>query len=108
MPKSEMTGPEQTDPSIADRLWNKRAELLWGLAAAVVLFSTVDTVLLVGLMLAVATVIAAWLGFRELLHRADSDDAAQPAAPLPRPASADRRGPEASSADAEWHGHHAA
>ena len=108
MPRSEMTGPEQTDRSIVDRLWGKRAELLWGLAAAVVLFSTVDTVLLVGLMLAIATVIAAWLGFRELLQRADRDDAAQPAAPLPQPASADRREPEATSTRTPWQGHHAA
>lgn len=81
MPRREMTGPEQTNCSMVDRLWGKRAELLWGLAAAVVLLSTVDTVLSLGLMVAIATVIAAWLGFRELLQRADRDDAAQPATP---------------------------
>jgi hypothetical protein len=76
-----MTVPEQTDRSIVDRLWNKRAELLWGSAAAVVLFSTVDSVLLIGLGLAIATIAVAWLGFRELLHRADRDDAERAAAP---------------------------
>ena len=103
MPRSEIT---QTDRSIIDRLWNRRAELLWGLAAAVVLFSTVDPVLLVGLMLAIAMVVAAWLGFRELLQRADRDDATKPAAPRPRPASADR--PEQTSANTQWRSHHAA
>jgi hypothetical protein len=93
MPRSEMTGPEQTDRSIVDRLWNQRAELLWGLAAAVVLFSTVDAVLLVAIGLAIATIVAAWWGFHELLHRADRDDAEQP---------------EATSAHLPWQGHHAA
>jgi hypothetical protein len=68
MPKTT-TGHGQPDRSIAETLWNWRAELLWGFAVAVLLFAFVNPVLLLGLVLTVATVAVAWLGFRELLNR---------------------------------------
>ena len=92
MPQDEITGPEQTDRSIVDKLWSKRAELLWGLVTAVVLFSVVDPVLLIGTALAIATAVAAWAGVRELLDRAEEDDA-KPAATSLRPAPTDRSEP---------------
>jgi hypothetical protein len=103
--KTAITGPEQPDRSIADRLWNWRAELLWGLAIVVVLFTFVDPVLLVGLALTIATVAAAGLGFRELSHRADSDDAESAATPQLRPASAGRRDSDRTSPHTAWRGH---
>jgi hypothetical protein len=106
--KTAITGPEQPDRSIADRLWNWRAELLWGLAIAVVLFTFVDPVLLVGLALVIATVAAAGLGFRELSQRADRDDAEPASASQLRPASAGRRDVDRTSTRTAWGGHHAA
>jgi hypothetical protein len=107
MPKTTISGPEQADRSLAGRFWDWRAELLWGLAIAVVLFTFVDPVLLVGLMLTTATVAAAWLGFQELMHRADRDDAEASASHLP-PAPTGRREPVRPSAHTAWRGHHAA
>ncbi|BBX48275.1 hypothetical protein GCM10009641_06800 [Mycobacterium cookii] len=106
MQKDATTGAGQTDRSIGERLWDRRAELLWGLAAAVLLLTFVDPVLLVSLVLAGATIAAAWLGIRELVQSATRDDAKQVASPLPRPAPAGR--PEQTSAHPQWHGHHAA
>lgn len=106
MRKNAITGPGQTDRSIVDRLWDRRAELLWGLAAAVLLFTFVDPVLLVGLALASATVAAAWLGIRELVQSATTDDAKSAAGTRLRPAPTDR--PEQTSAHTQWRGHHAA
>jgi hypothetical protein len=108
MPKTTTTAPKQADRSLAATLWDWRAELLWGLAAAVVLFTFVDPVLLLGLVLMTATVAAAWLGFRELMRRADRDDAESAAAPGLRPASAGRRDFDRTSAHTAWRGHHAA
>lgn len=107
MPKTTTTGPKQADRSLAATLWDWRAELLWGLAVAVVLFTFVDPVLLVGLVLTIATVAAAWMGFRELMSRADKDDAEDSASRL-RPASTSRHEPARPSAHTAWHGHHAA
>jgi len=86
MPKSEITAPEEADRSIVDKIWSKRAELLWGLVTAV------DPVLLIGTALAIATAVAAWAGVRELLDRAEEDDA-KPAATSLRPAPTDRSEP---------------
>jgi hypothetical protein len=107
MPKTTTTGPKQADHSLAATLWDWRAELLWSLAITVVLFTFVDPVLLVGLMLTIATVAAAWLGFRELMSRADRDDAEDSASRL-RPAATSRGEPARPSAPTAWHGHHAA
>ena len=90
MPERAISGAGQTDPSIVDRLWNKRSELLWGLVVVILLLTFVDPVVLIGAALVIATVAAAWAGFHELLHRAKQDDAQLPAAPV------------------QWHGHHAA
>ncbi|MGA9491877.1 MAG: hypothetical protein WBV80_16740 [Mycobacterium sp.] len=106
MPKTTITGPKQVDRSLAAKFWDRRAELLWGLAAAVLLFTFVDPVLLVGLALASATIAAAWLGIRELVQSATRDDAKSAADTRLRPASAGR--PEQTSAHAPWRGHHAA
>ena len=108
MPKTTITGTEGTDRSLAETLWNWRAEALWGLATAVLLFTFVDPVLLVGLVLTVATVAAAGLGFRELLHRADRDDAEPASASHLRPASAGRRDSDRTSAHTAWRDHDAA
>lgn len=81
MQKDATTGAGQTDRSIGERLWDRRAELLWGLAAAVLLLTFVDPVLLVSLVLAGATIAAAWLGIRELVQSATRDDAKQVASP---------------------------
>ena len=56
MPASEISGPEQPDPSIGVRLWNKRAEMLWGLVAAIMLLTFVNPVVLIGAALLIATV----------------------------------------------------
>src|ERR1700735_4998737 len=101
MPKTTTTGPKQADRSLAATLWDWRAELLWGLAITVVLFTFVDPVLLVGLVLTAATVAAAWLGFRELMNRADRDDAADSASRL-RPAATSQREPARPSAQTAW------
>jgi hypothetical protein len=106
--KAAITGPQQTDRSLVDRLWNWRAELLWGLAIAVVLFAFVDPVLLVGLVLVIATIAAAGLGFRELSQRAERDDAEPASASQLRPASAGRRDVDPTSTRTAWGGHHAA
>jgi hypothetical protein len=90
MPERDISGAGQTDRSIVDRLWSKRAELLWGLVVVILLPTFVDPVALIGAVLAIATVVAAWAGFHELLHRAKQDDAQSPAAPT------------------QWHGRHAA
>jgi hypothetical protein len=107
MPKTTITGPKQADHSRAATVRNWRSGLLWGLAVAIVLFMFTDPVLLVGLMLTIATVAAAWLGFRELMHRADRDDAEESASRL-RPASAGRRDSDRTSPHTAWRGHHAA
>jgi hypothetical protein len=106
MPENEITGPEQTDRSIVDKLWAKRAELLWGLAVVVMLLTFIDPVVLIGAALVVATIVVAWAGFHELMERAKQDDAASPAAPL-RAAPASQRVPE-TTAHLPWQGHHAA
>jgi hypothetical protein len=108
MPKTTITGAKQADRSLAETLWDWRAELLWGLAVVVLLFTFVDPVLLVGLLLTIATVAAAWLGFRELLHRADRDDAESAAVTGLRPASSGRRELDRTSPHTAWRGHHAA
>ncbi len=90
MPEPAISGAGQTDRSIVDRLWSKRAELLWGLVVVILLLTFVDPVVLIGAALVIATVAAAWAGFHELLHRAKEDDAQSPPAP------------------AQWQGHHAA
>jgi hypothetical protein len=106
MPKTTITGPKQADRSLAATFWDWRAELLWGLAIAVLLFTFIDPVLLVGLVLTIATVAAAWLGFRELMSRADRDDAQASASHL-RPAPSGRRETARPSAHTAWRGHHA-
>jgi hypothetical protein len=105
MPENEITGPEQTDRSIVDKLWSKRAELLWGLVVVIMLLTFVDPVVLIGAALVIATIAAAWAGFHELLDRAKQDDAKSPAAPL-RAAPASRREPENTAAHLPWQGHH--
>jgi hypothetical protein len=107
MPENEITGPEQTDRSIVDKLWSKRAELLWGLAVLVMLLTFVDPVVLIGAALLVATIVVAWAGFHELMERAKQDDATSPAAPL-RAAPASDREPEKTATHLPWQGHHAA
>jgi hypothetical protein len=105
MPQDEITGPEQTDRSIVDKLWSKRAELLWGLVVVILLLTFVDPVVLIGLALVVATIVAAWAGFHELLDRAKQDDAKSPAAPL-RAAPASRRERVKTAMQTPWQGHH--
>ena len=107
MPNSEITGPEEADRSIVDKIWSKRAELLWGLVTAVVLFSVVDPVLLVGIALAIATAVAAWAGVRELLGRAEEDDA-KPAATSLSPAPTDRSEPAKTATQLPQQGRNAA
>jgi hypothetical protein len=107
MSKTTNSGPKQNDPRLVDKLWNLRAELLWGFAVAVLLFAVVDPVLLIGIALAIATLAAAWLGFRELLHRADRDDAQPASATHVDPAPATQRDPEKTSPHTPpWHDHH--
>ena len=48
MPQGEITGPGQTDRSIVDKLWSKRAELLWGLVVVIMLLTFVKPVVLIG------------------------------------------------------------
>jgi hypothetical protein len=105
--KTAITGAEQTDRSLVDRLWNWRAELLWGFALAVLLFTFVNPVLLMGVVMTIATVAAVWLAYRELLNRADRNDAEAAATPV-RPASDGRRDSDRTSGHAAWRGHDAA
>ncbi len=108
MPQGEITGPEQTDRSIIDKLWSKRAELLWGLVVVIMLLTFVDPVVLIGLALVIATIVAAWAGFNELMDRAKQYDAQSDATPI-RPATAARHKPEKTAAHLPWEGrHHAA
>ncbi|UMB68587.1 hypothetical protein [Mycobacterium paraterrae] len=105
MPNSEANEPEATDRLI-DKMWRKRAELLWCMAAVIALLSVVRPVVLIGAALVIATIGAAWMGFHELMTRADRDDAERPVAPL-RP-QADPRQPGTSAPHAPWQGGHAA
>ncbi len=107
MSQGEITGPGQTDSSIVDKLWSKRAELLWGLVVVIMLLTFVKPVVLIGLALVLATIVAAWAGFHELMDRAKQDDATSPAAPL-RAAPAGQRASEKTATQMPWHGHHAA
>ena len=107
MPENEITGPEQTDRSIVDKLWSKRAELLWGLVVVILLLTFVSPVVLIGLFLVIATIVAAWAGFHELLDRAKQDDAESPAAPR-RAAPGGRRASEKTAAHTPWQGRSAA
>jgi hypothetical protein len=107
MPENEITGPEQTDRSIVDKLWSKRAELLWGLAVLVMLLTFVDPVVLVSAALVIATIVAAWAGFHELLDRAKQDDAESHAAPL-RAAPASQHEPGTAATHTPWQGRSAA
>ncbi|WP_428342185.1 hypothetical protein [Mycobacterium sp.] len=75
MPNDETIGPQQADRAIVDKLWSKRAELLWGLVVAILSLTFVDPVVLIGLALVLATIVAAWAGFYELMDRAKQDDA---------------------------------
>ena len=50
-------------------------ELLWGLVVVVLVLTFIDPVVLIGAVLVIATVGAAWAGFHELLDRAKQDDA---------------------------------
>jgi hypothetical protein len=97
MPENEITGPEQAGRSIVDKLWSKRAELLWGLVVVIMLLTFVDPVVLIGLALVLATIVAGWAGFHELMDRAKQDDAKSPAAPL-----------RAAPTHTPWHGRSAA
>jgi hypothetical protein len=108
MPETRITAPKQADRSTVENLWRWRAEALWGLVVVILLFAFVNPVLLIGVWLAFATVVAAWLGFAELLRRADRDDAQPAAATHPRPASASRGEPTDIPAHTPWQGHHAA
>jgi hypothetical protein len=108
MPETRITAPKQADRSTVETLWRRRAEVLWGLVAVILLFAFVNPVLLIGVWLAFATVVAAWLGFAELLRRADRADAQPAAATHPRPASASRREPTDIPAHTPWQDHQAA
>ena len=66
MPKTTITGPQQTDRSIAETLWNYRAEALWGLAVTVLLFACVNPMIVSGLLLAAATTTAACWAYRKI------------------------------------------
>jgi hypothetical protein len=107
-PTKQLTGgyPRRSKRLIR-RLRTPGRQQPWGLAAAAVLFTFVDPVLLMGLVLTIATVAAAWLGFRELMHRADRDDSEASASHL-RPAAAGQRDFDRTSAHTAWRGHHAA
>ena len=103
MPTSEVSGPGRTGRSFTDRLWSNRAELLWGLVVVTLLLTFVDPVVLIGAVLVIATVAAAWAGFHELLDRAKQDDAHADAAYL-RPTA----GTEKAATHTPWQGHNAA
>ncbi|WP_292992035.1 hypothetical protein [Mycobacterium sp.] len=101
------TGTEEPEQParLIDKMWHKRAELLWGLAAVILLLTFVSPVVLIGAALLIATVAAGWAGFHELMTRAKQDEARRAVAPV-RSVKTDRREPDASSAPAPWHGHH--
>ncbi|MDT5087871.1 MAG: hypothetical protein QOG47_578 [Mycobacterium sp.] len=107
MPASEVPGPGRTGRSFTDRLWSNRAELLWGLIVVTLLLTFVDPVVLIGAVLVIATLAAAWAGFHELLDRAKQDDAHADAAYL-RPARTSRPGAEKAPTESTWQGHNAA
>ena len=108
MPKTAITGPKQTDRSIAETLWTWRAEALWGLAALVLLFAFVNPLILLGLVVATAAITAAWWTYRNVAHRVDRGNAESALAAHLRPAPASRRDQDKTSAHAPWRGHHAA
>jgi hypothetical protein len=104
VPAGEISGPGQPGRSMTDKLWSSRAELLWGLVVVVLLLTFIDPVFLIGAVLVIATVAAAWAGFHELLDRAKQDDAQADAAYL-RPAGGAEK---AATTHRPWQGHHAA
>ena len=108
MPKTTITGPKQTDRSIAETLWNWRAEALWGLAALVLLFAFVNPLILLGLVVATAAITAAWWTYRKIADGAEREEEKLALATHLRPAPASRRDPDKTSAHAPWRGHHAA
>ena len=73
MPKTTITGPQQTDRSIAETLWNYRAEALWGLAVTVLLFACVNPMIVSGLFLAAATTTAACWAYRKIADGAERE-----------------------------------
>jgi hypothetical protein len=81
VPNSQVNEPESAG-RVIDKIWRKRAELLWGMAALIALLSVVRPIVLLGAALVIATIAAAWMGFHELMTRADRDDAKRPVAPL--------------------------
>lgn len=111
MPETRITGPTQTDRPIVDTRSNGRAQFLWSFATVVLLFVVVNPVLLIGVALALATVVTGWLGFRELLRRAERDDAESvesAATTQLRPVSASPREPNNVPAPTPWLHHRAA
>ena len=109
MPKTTTTGPKQADRSLAATGSGTGALNCSGASPSPSCCSPSSTRCYWWVWCwRVATVAAAWLGFRELVQRADRDDAESAAAYSPAPGVADRREPEQTSADTPWHGHHAA
>ena len=110
MPKTAITGPKQTDRSIAETLWNWRAEALWGLAVTVLLFACVNPMIVSGLLLAAATTTAACWAYRKIADGAEreKEKLASASATHLRSEAATQRGLERTPAHAPWRGHHAA
>jgi flagellar biosynthesis component FlhA len=109
MVRTASTEREQTDRSVAEMLWHWRAELLWGFAVTVLLFACVNPMIVLGLLLAAATFIAACWAYRNIADGAEREEEKLASASTTqlRPAPS-QLGPGKSPVHTPWHRHHAA
>jgi hypothetical protein len=110
MPKTTKTGRKQTGRPIVDTLWNWRAEVLWGLAVTALLFACVNPMIVLGLLSAIATFIAACWAYRKIADGAEREKGklASASSTHLRSSPASQRGPETTAVQTRWRGHHAA
>jgi hypothetical protein len=109
MVKTESNGPKQTDRPIVDTLWKWRAEVLWGLAVTALLFACINPMIVLGLLSAVATLIAACWAYRKIADGAEREEEKLASSPTTQLSPAPSQlGPGESPVHTPWHRHHAA
>jgi flagellar biosynthesis component FlhA len=109
MVKTANDARKQTGRPLVDTLWNWRAEALWGLAVTALLFACVNPMIVLGLLLAAATITAACWAYRKMADGSEREEEKLASASTThlRPAPS-QRGPGKSPVHTPWHRHHAA
>jgi flagellar biosynthesis component FlhA len=105
MPKTTNTGRKQTGRPVVDTLWNWRAELLWGFAVVVLLFACINPMIVLGLLVAAATLIAAGWTVRKMADGAEREQEKLASSTHLRAAPATPRDSDKTSARTPWHRH---